>query len=312
MNKKISYLTEIECNFDRDAVIQTDFFWDPICGTYSITDDAATELSRAIENKRKIANVLAQRKCRGIDILTRITIEKSGKNGDWSLEAIQDLLSLYPASPLEMLDEALINISYLIKHPSEEVSITEDEVWYLYSYDLNSSSYILRQFEQLGFIKLSSNGPVKQRFTIEAGGWNKLSQLQKNLSKFRKQAFVAMWFDKTMDSFYQNGIKPAIEADGTKCIRIDLQEHNNKICDEIIAEIRRSNYLVADFTGNRGGVYYEAGFAYGLGIPVIWTIHQDHLANVHFDTRQYNHIVYETEEELKERLLSRIKATIVD
>ncbi|QOJ22298.1 MAG: nucleoside 2-deoxyribosyltransferase [Gammaproteobacteria bacterium] len=138
-----------------------------------------------------------------------------------------------------------------------------------------------------------------------------LSQLQKNLNKFRKQAFVAMWFDKTMDSFYQNGIKLAIEADGTKCMRIDLHEHNNKICDEIIAEIRRSNYLVADFTGNRGGVYYEAGFAYGLGIPVIWTVHQNDLASVHFDTRQYNHIVYETEEQLKERLLNRIKATIV-
>ena len=74
-----------------------------------------------------------------------------------------------------------------------------------------------------------------------------------------------MWFDKTMDNFFFNGIQPAIEHDGTKCIRIDFKEHNNKICDEIIAEIRRSRYLVADFTGNRGGVYYEAGFAYGLG-----------------------------------------------
>jgi len=120
-----------------------------------------------------------------------------------------------------------------------------------------------------------------------------------------------MWFDQRMNQFFNNGIKPAIEHDGTKCSRIDLLQHNNKICDEIIAEIRRSSYLVADFTGNRGGVYFEAGFAYGLGIPVIWTIRKDHLDDVHFDTRQYNHIVYETEEELKEKLLNRIKATII-
>lgn len=73
-----------------------------------------------------------------------------------------------------------------------------------------------------------------------------------------------MWFDKEMDSFYQNGIKPAIEADGTKCIRIDLQEHNNKICDEIIAEIRRSNYLVADF------LVIEAVFIMKLGLHLDW------------------------------------------
>ncbi|MBA3755076.1 MAG: hypothetical protein H0X02_02085 [Nitrosomonas sp.] len=136
-----------------------------------------------------------------------------------------------------MLDEALVNISYLIKHPSEDISITEDEVWYLYSYDLYSSSYILRQFEQLGFIKLSFNGPGKQRFTIEASGWSKLSQLMRNLSKFRKQAFVAMWFDESMDVFFNDGIKLAVEHDGTKCLKIDLKEHNNKICDEIMRKL---------------------------------------------------------------------------
>ena len=35
--------------------------------------------------------------------------------------------------------------------------------------------------------------------------------------------------------------------------------------DRIIAQIRASKFVVADFTRNRGGVYYEAGFALGLG-----------------------------------------------
>jgi len=46
--------------------------------------------------------------------------------------------------------------------------------------------------------------------------------------------------------------------------------HNEKICDKIVSEIRKSRLLVADFTDNRGGVYFEAGFAMGLSIPVIW------------------------------------------
>ena len=68
--------------------------------------------------------------------------------------------------------------------------------------------------------------------------------------------------------------------------------------------------MVADFTGNRGGVYFEAGFALGLGIPVIWMVRNDYLEEIHFDTRQYNHIVYETEVDLKQQLKYRIQATI--
>ena len=65
---------------------------------------------------------------------------------------------------------------------------------------------MIRQLEQLGFIKLLFNGVEEQRITIEAKGWNKLSELQKSLSKYRKQVFVAMWFDEAMNGFFQNGI----------------------------------------------------------------------------------------------------------
>jgi hypothetical protein len=65
------------------------------------------------------------------------------------------------------------------------------------------------------------------------------------------QAFVAMWFDEQMHSVWEKGFHPAIEAAGYRPRRIDRKEHVNKICDEIIAEIRRSRFVVADFTGQR-------------------------------------------------------------
>lgn len=46
--------------------------------------------------------------------------------------------------------------------------------------------------------------------------------------------------------------------------------HNNKIDDQIVAEIRRSKLVLVDATGARPNAYFEAGFAAGLGIPVIW------------------------------------------
>ena len=88
--------------------------------------------------------------------------------------------------------------------------------------------------------------------------------------------------------------------------------HNNKIDDEIVAGIRRSKFLVADFTSHRGGVYFEAGLAIGLGLPVIWLCRKDELEKTHFDTRQYNFIVWETDQavELSRALQNRIEATI--
>lgn len=124
------------------------------------------------------------------------------------------------------------------------------------------------------------------------------------------QGFVAMWFSDEMTVAWEMGFYPAIDKAGYTPRRIDKKEHVNKICDEIIAEIRRSRFVVADFTGQRDGVYYEAGYASGQGIPVIWTCRKDELSKLHFDIRQYNCIDWTTPEELARRLEVRIEAVI--
>jgi nucleoside 2-deoxyribosyltransferase len=125
------------------------------------------------------------------------------------------------------------------------------------------------------------------------------------------QAFVAMWFDPSMEAVWE-ALKRGISAAGYRPLRIDNKEHANKICDEIISEIRRSRFLVADYTKQRGGVYYEAGFAAGRNLPVILTCQKDDLANLHFDVRQYNCIDWESPDELSNRLQVRIEAIIGD
>jgi hypothetical protein len=79
-------------------------------------------------------------------------------------------------------------------------------------------------------------------------------------------AFVAMWFSDYMMEFFSKHISKAIEEEGYVPFIISLKEHNEDICDNIIAEIRKSKFLIADFTGQRGDVYFEARFAYGLGL----------------------------------------------
>jgi hypothetical protein len=122
--------------------------------------------------------------------------------------------------------------------------------------------------------------------------------------------FIAMWFDSSMNEARSDGFEPAIRGAGYSSVIVSGVEHINKIDDEIISQIRKSKFLVADFTGHRGGVYFEAGFAMGLGIPVFWTCRQDDIKNLHFDIRQYNSIDWTDPSDIAARLKRRIEAII--
>lgn len=127
-----------------------------------------------------------------------------------------------------------------------------------------------------------------------------------------RNAFCAMWFADDLLSFFGSVMKDAIHATGYDALRLDHKEHNNPIDDEIIASIRGARFVVADFTGHRGGVYYEAGFAQGLGIPVIFMVRDDQQEGLHFDVQQQNFIVWCLDDlpEARRRLENRIRATI--
>lgn len=317
-HKTTSFLTGIECFAKRNGTHSTTDFEDPFCGRYSIGDILKEQLSNELDKRTKIANVLAARKRRGIDQFIWISeTEQQLPGNQIILRSPDSLISEYPDSATETLDECLVNLAAGIRHPASPVHLERGAYWWLYAGNGVDAVYFLSSLRDQRLISYSGTLAEVGRenshnvVTIQPEGWARIRELQLRPSGQRKQAFVAMWFNQEMEKFFNDGMRPAIEDDGTKCMRIDLKEHNNKICDEIIAEIRRSKYLVADFTGQRGGVYFEAGFAFGLGIPVIWTVRDDDVQNLHFDTRQYAHITYSTPEELRTKLLNRIRATIV-
>ena len=175
-------------------------------------------------------------------------------------------------------------------------------------------SFFLHYLEGQGWVEFFewNRGP-ECRLTV--AGHDRLAELNEPHTISAK-AFIAMWFDNSMKEAWDHGIAPAVQDAGYEPVRIDRKEHINKIDDEIVAEIRRARFVVADFTqgdtGARGGVYYEAGFAHGLAIPVIFTCRKDRLDEVHFDTRQYNHIVWETPTDLRDQLAKRIAAVLGD
>ena len=175
--------------------------------------------------------------------------------------------------------------------------------------------FLLTYLQQRRLIEYRGINNAEQACTLTVEGYARLAELGKTYTA-SSRAFVAMWFDDSMRKPWELGFCPAIRRAGYEPVRIDQQEHVNKIDDEIIAEIRRARFVVADFThgvtGARGGVYYEAGFAHGLAIPVVFTCRKDSFDEIHFDTRQYNHIVWTEPDELRRNLMTRIAAVIGD
>lgn len=174
--------------------------------------------------------------------------------------------------------------------------------------------------------------------TIRAKGWLHIDELSKTTIT-SNSAFVAMWFDGLTNK-YRDAATAAIQYCGYKVIVVDQQEYNDFIMNQVISLIRESRFLIADFTsrpeiendskvknGVRGGVYWEAGMAYGLGRPVIHTC-EDSIqsrSRIHFDVHQYNTIFWREDElsteirpldqpranpNFAEKLAARILATV--
>ena len=117
------------------------------------------------------------------------------------------------------------------------------------------------------------------------------------------RCFVAMAFDHNdTDSIFQQ-MKHTLGEIGVSLRRVDRIEHNDDIDDRIILEIGQADFVIADLTYARPSVYFEAGYAQGRPVPVVYTARKDHFhprsddsngnLRVHFDLQMRNIIVWD-------------------
>jgi hypothetical protein len=148
-----------------------------------------------------------------------------------------------------------------------------------------------------------------QSYIATARGWERFSP--SDPGGVPGTCFAALSFD-SLAEIYDAGIEPAGKACGLVVTRADKPEHNDVITDVIHAQIRSAQVIVADVTGQNPGVYFEAGLALGLGRIVIFSCREDEIRDkkVHFDTRQYNHVVWKDAADLRVRLERRMRGTL--
>jgi hypothetical protein len=101
---------------------------------------------------------------------------------------------------------------------------------------------------------------------------------------------MAMKFgDALLDTAYRECFKHAVARTGFELRRLDEGQPAGLIDNQLRVAIRASRFLIADLTHGNNGAYWEAGFAEGLGKPVIYTCEEGHFASArtHFDTNHH-------------------------
>ena len=281
-------------------------------GAYTITSDAESQLrymSETKENQRVKAR------------LTTWLIESRQSGEDYPfitntiVEMVRNRRDLRPHERGDRLLRHFVEISQHLGDALRRATLNSPFIAAISeSSEIAEVDFLIRYLGHRGYVDDFRFNGLLSHVVVSVDGFAKVADISENTDP--AQAFVAMWFGDEVEPLFDVGMKPAIEAAGYRPMRIDQKPDANKIDDEIIAEIRRSRFVVADFThgetGARGGVYYEAGFAYGLDIPVIFTCRADTLDKIHFDTRQYSHIPWTEPKDLIEPLKNRILARIGD
>jgi len=145
-------------------------------------------------------------------------------------------------------------------------------------------------------------------------GWDQYDEMQRSYSE-GAIAFMAMPFGVVeLDKTFLECFKPAVRQCGFDLRRIDEKPPAGLIDNRLRVEIRRSRFLIVDLTNDNRGAYWEAGFAEGLGKPVIYTCEAGYFekSGTHFDTNHHQTIVWKPEHlhEAAARLKDTIRATL--
>jgi hypothetical protein len=163
--------------------------------------------------------------------------------------------------------------------------------------------------------KTMSAPPGMLNITLSLDGWERYQATKKG--RFASSyGFIAMKFgDSVLDPFVQNIVKPAVK-NGIGYELVDMRDVPRAgIIDNIMrAQIRDSAFVIVDLTHDNSGAYWEAGYAEGLGKPVIYICERQKFEpqDTHFDTNHCTTVVWSAglEDEFAQELTATLRRSL--
>ena len=150
-------------------------------------------------------------------------------------------------------------------------------------------------------------------FQMAFDGWREFEELKQESSESRTVFMAMKYGDEELNKMIDTVFRPAVKSTGFDLLVLTDVPKAGLIDDRMRVEIRKSRFLIADITHNNLGAYWEAGFAEGLGKPVIYTCKKEVFAAgaSHFDTNHHLTVMWHSDLEVVARdLKATIRATL--
>lgn len=266
----------------------------PNCGRFSITETVLVPFSESDHKDPDLCFAIRTRSDRGEEV----TVD-SGNRGE-ILSGIK-----IPTSVKDIAELILIK-AYQSEDSSLILSMENSLRFGIKS--RTKMQFVIRYFKDAGWFDIIDLGDGGGVLTITGEGIRRAEDIFSPNHR-STQVFVAMSYKQSLEIVYTEAIKAAVQSCQLDALRIDEHSFNDEILKNIQEQIDRSKFIIADLTYNSPGVYYEAGYAAGRNIPVIYCCRESDKENIHFDINHFNFIVWSDSEGLKKSLIKRITDT---
>jgi hypothetical protein len=261
------------------------------CGTYDITLEANQDIPMSVSPFLRAASRQASEDGQRLLIRT----------DNW-----KQLIAEHDKTTIsDNIQKLLLHVMRRTRRPGNVVELdTAFDYTIIDAENSGELTWHLENATETGHLKRSGS-----HYQLTAKGWDFLMGPSAG-GAIPGRCFVAMSFSEEHSPIYIEGIKPAVVEAGYRPVWMKDVLTNEDINYRMIVEIRKAQFVIADFTGLKAGVYFEAGFALGLGRDVFWTTKADDLGKIHFDTNHYQHIVWTTYNDLKLKLSEKVVALL--
>ncbi len=224
-------------------------------------------------------------------------------------------------SSAEQLDLYVLYLGDCQKHPSSSLIIHTTQ--YLRAkigaVTVQNVSAIAQWAGDLGIAEISpGDKTLKFGATLVYRGWQRYEELKRGKAS-GTTAFLAMAFKDSEDQdFIKEHFTKAVAETGFRLRDIREDPKAGLIDNHIRVAIRMARFVIADLTHRNKGAYWEAGYAEGLGKPVIYSCRRDVFESEHpdirphFDTNHCQTVVWDPKEPEKAvaQLADTIRATL--
>jgi len=284
------------------------------CGEFEVSWEFLHNFSDVGGEIKKIGYLLSG--------LARELYETKSPHPRFLYKNIEETLKSYLIPDVSRIEEKIQKLLQRLREKTDyfgqEIELGDLETVVPLAYAKNSHELIalfrLMTEKKLAKVDVTTNekddGLRRVKITLSENGWDITNALQKT-NKESDKGFVAIWFDDSMNESI-GAIEGAITECGFKSVCIRDEHFSEKIMDKALGEIRQSRFVIVDLTGARSSVFFEAGFAHGLGIESIY-VYKDGAEEqnpLEFYVKHYQCYKYKNSTDLKETLKNAIKARI--